>query len=134
MEQSGFIKPKLEETNNLVVSSAGFSYDYVQNKKVEMQYYVTIAFPKRENVIGKYIIVEFQDPIKKEKFYKNTILVRLEDKSVYLKSSKLYGFNNMNSYLVKIALSEDKNGEKVLDKMEQYVRVEYIPQGYLNEV
>ena len=78
MTEKGYIKPKMHETANMVVSSNGFRYTYRQNMKVDMTYYITIKFKNINSVIGNYIMVEFQDPQKLNKFYKYIQLTFLQ--------------------------------------------------------
>ena len=118
----------------MVVSSNGFRYTYRQNMKVDMTYYITIKFKNINSVIGNYIMVEFQDPQKSDKFYKYILPILKDDRVMYIKSEKLYGFKNMRSYLTKAALVNNNKGDKILDSFEQYNRVEYIPSGWKNEM
>ena len=134
MTEKGYIKPKMQETANMVVSSNGFRYTYRQNMKVDMTYYITIKFKNINSVIGNYIMVEFQDPQKPDKFYKYILPILKDDRVMYIKSEKLYGFKNMRSYLTKVALVNNNKGDKILDSFEQYNRVEYIPSGWKNEM
>ena len=134
MTEKGYIKPKMQETANMVVSSNGFRYTYRQNMKVDMTYYITIKFKNINSVIGNYIMIEFQDPQKLNKFYKYILPILKDDRVMYIKSEKLYGFKNMRSYLTKVALVNNNKGDKILDSFEQYNRVEYIPSGWRNEM
>lgn len=132
MVEKGYISPKKQETETMIVSSNGFRYDYRQNMKVDMIYYITIKFKNINEVVGKYLMVEFQDPNKPDKFYKYILPIFKDDKNMYIKSEKLYGFQNMKTYMTKVALVNNNNGDKILDSFIQYNRVEYIPQGWKN--
>ena len=46
----------------------------------------------------------------------------------------MYGFKNMGAYLTKVELVNNNGGDVVLDSIEQYNRVEYIPYGYKNKM
>lgn len=134
MERNGYIRPKKLRTQNMIVSSNGFAYTHRLGKKIDMQYSLTLRFPNIDEVAGKYIVVEYQDPVKKDKFTNEIILIRKKEDTIYLKSKRFYGFKNMRSYLVKISLSDDKYSNKILENIDQYTRVEYIPQGYENRM
>lgn len=134
MEQNGYIRPKKLQTKNMVVSSNGFIYTHRLGKKIDMQYFIMLKFPMIDEVAGRYIVIEFQDPIKKDSFTKEILLIKKKEDTMYLKSRKMYGFKNMRSYLIKASLSDDKYGNKILENIEQYTRVEYIPYGYKNEM
>lgn len=128
-------RPKLQKTDNIIVRAAGFNYEYKTNKRIDMEYYINIIFPNISKLVDKYIIIEFQDPIRnrREQYFSEIFPIRAENKSLYVKSKKFYGFKNMEVYPIIIKLSEDKNGNKILESFTQYVRVEFIPQGYKNE-
>lgn len=129
-------RPKLQETDNIIVRAAGFTYEYKMNKLIDMEYYINIRFPDILKVADKYIIIEFQDPTgnKKEQYFSRIFLIRPDNKSLYIKSKKFYGFKNMEIYPIIVKLSEDKNGTEIIESFTQYVRVEFIPQGYKNEM
>ena len=38
----------------------------------------------------------------------------------------------MRSYLTKIQIADTNTGERIFDSIDQYSRVEYIPDGYKN--
>ncbi len=134
MAKNGYIRPKMQETATMTVTSNGFRYTYRQNMKVDMTYYITVKFNDINNVVGNYLMVEFQDPKKLDRFYKYIIPILKDDRIMYVKSEKLYGFKNMRSYLTKVALVNNNKGDKTLDSFEQYNRVEYIPGGWKNEM
>lgn len=134
MVKNGYIKPKKQESQTMIVSSNGFKYDYRDNRKVDIKYYMTIKFKNIHQAIGNYIIIEFQDPEKLDRFYSKTLPITKDDMVMYIESQKLYGFKNMRSYLTKVRLVNNNNGDKTLDSFEQYNRIEYIPYGYKNEM
>lgn len=134
MVKNGYIRPKKQETKNIVVLSNGFRYTYRQNKRVDIRYYITMKFKNMNDVVGKYLMVEFQDPKKLGKFYKYIVPILKDDRIMDIKSEKLYGFKNMNSYLTKVALVNNNKGDKILESFEQYNRVEYIPGTWKNDL
>jgi len=134
MEKNGYIRPKMQKSSKMIVISDGFNYDYRQNKRVDMTYYITIKFTNLSEVIGNYLMVEFQDPEKLDRFYKYIRPILKDDKVMHIESQKLYGFKNMKSYLIKVSIVNNNNGDKILDSIEQYTRVEYIPGGWKNAI
>lgn len=134
MVKNGYIQPDMQETATMTVTSNGFRYNYRQNMKVDMVYYITVKFKDMNNVVGKYLMVEFQDPKKSEKFYKYILPITKDDRNMYIKSEKLYGFKNMKTYLTKVSLVNNNKADKIIDLFDQYNRVEYIPSGWKNEM
>ena len=132
LEQKGYKKPTLQKSTNMEIISNTFIYDFRLNKKLDMRYNLIIKFINLEKIVGKYIIVEFQDPQNINKFFKKTYLINKDDKILNIKSDKIYNCQNKEVYLVKIYLSEDKNGDKILETIEQRTRVDYIPFTYKN--
>ena len=134
MIKSGHIRQKRQESDLMLVNANGFLYDYRENRKVDIKYYISIKFKDINKVIGNYIIVSFQDPEKPDKFYSQTLPITKDDNIMYIESNKMYGFKNMGAYLTKVELVNNNGGDVVLDSIEQYNRVEYIPYGYKNKM
>lgn len=132
MARKGYIRPSLEESKHIKVLVAKMNYQYRMGKKIDLEYHLALDFLKINELEGKYLIVEFQNPEKMERFATKIINIYPNEKRIYINSNKMYGFKNMHSYLVRLSISNDLNGEKIIDSLEQYIRVENLPAGYLN--
>lgn len=134
MIKNGYIKPKKQKTEDITVMFNGFKYDYKFNKRVDIKYFIVLKFKDPQDFFDKYIIAYFQDPVKPEKFIKKVIPIVKGSYIVYVESDNMYGFKNMRSYLTKIQIADTNTGERIFDSIDQYSRVEYIPDGYKNEI
>ena len=134
MVRNGKIKPKKQKSNEMIVMSNGFKYNYRMNRRIDINYYIVIKFKNIRNVIGDYLIVEFQDPEKPTKFYSQTLPITKDDVIMHIESEKLYGLKNMHSYITNLKIVNNNKGDEVLDSIKQYSRVEYKPFDYKNQM
>ena len=132
-EKKGYVAPKLLNTDSFYVYFAGFDFRYRLNKKIDLQYVVTLKFYDTRNINGKYIIIEYQNPQKKDNnFEKEIVLIDKKTHILKLKSNLMYGMKQYDVYTVKIKLANDQYGHQVNEEIEQRVRVDCIPTGFKN--
>ena len=132
-EKKGYIAPKLLNTDSFYVHFAGFDFRYRLNKKIDLQYVVSLKFYDTRNINGKYIIIEYQNPQKRDNnFEKEIVLIDKKTHILKLKSNLMYGMKQYDVYTVKIKLANDQYGHQVNEEIEQRVRVDCIPAGFKN--
>ena len=121
LKENGFVYPTMQRTKNMRVISSEFDMTVGADNKVLAYYNIFIEFPNMDDIIGKFIIAEFQNPENREDFSIIVYKIGNSRNIMNINSNNVYGLQPQKNYLVKISLSNDSRGKEKLETINQYV-------------
>ena len=121
LKEAGFIYPHMQRSKNIRVISSEFDMRVGADNRVQAYYNIFIEFPNIDDVDGKFIIAEFQNPENRKDFSVIVYKINSLRDIMNIKSDNIYGLQPQRGYLVKISLSNDDEGKERIETIKQYV-------------
>lgn len=114
----GVIQPTLQKSKFMKATGGGFLID--TEKRGELTYVVGINFINKSNK-AKYLIADFEDPTHKGSYVRKVFSLTDSQEKIMVRSDPIYDVK-YGIYLVRISLSEDEKGMRLVDSMDQYFK------------
>ncbi len=121
MKEAGFIYPHMQRSKNMRVISSEFDMRVGADNRVQAYYNIFIELPNIDDIDGKFIIAEFQNPENRKDFSVVVYEINGLRSIMNIRSDNIYGLQPQRGYLVKISLSNDDEGKEKIETIKQYV-------------
>lgn len=121
MNESGFIYPNMKKSKNMRVVNSEFDLRVGADNRVQAYYNIFIELQNIENIKGKFIIAEFQNPENRKDFSVVVYEINSLRDIMNIRSDNVYGLKPQKGYLAKISISNDDEGKERIETIKQYV-------------
>lgn len=109
----------IQESKFMKVSTGGYVVD--TDRQMEEAYMLEIYFKNLPQNV-KYIIADFESPANRGIYDRKVYPINSKHSKILIKSNPIYGVKK-GLYKVKILLSEDERGEKIIDSLIQGIQM-----------
>ena len=121
VKEAGLRYPYMQRSKNIRVISSEFDMRVGADNRVQAYYNIFIEFPNINDIDGKFIIAEFQNPENRKDFSVVVYKINSLRDIMNIRSDNIYGLQPQRGYLVKISLSNDDEGMERIETINQYV-------------